>query len=289
MLRRSPTPPVAAANPAADAEVRWMNATSQVLFSVAALAAVFLLAQWLARQPVFALRGIAVVGDVSHNSVATLRANALPAMAGNYFSMDLQRSQKAFAAVPWVRQAVVQRVWPNRIQVQLEEHRVAAIWSPDEATARTGSSAIDRLVNTHGEVFDANLGDVEDQELITLRGPEGSAAQMLAMAKILAPIWNRLQATVDELSMSGRGSWRVLLDTGAVIELGRGSPAELLARCEQFVATVGQFTALYQRPVQYADLRHRDGYALRLRGISTTLSTAERAAVDAKPKSTATR
>lgn len=261
-----------------------MNVTSQVLFLVAAVAAVLLLLQWLVRQPVFQLRGITVMGDVVHNSVATIRANALPAMAGNYFTMDLQQSQKAFSAVPWVRQAVVQRVWPNRIRVQLEEHRVAAMWSPDEATARTGSSAIDQLVNTHGEVFDANLGEVEDQALITLRGPEGSAAQMLTMARTLMPVWNRLQATVDELSLSGRGSWRVQLDTGAVIELGRGSPAEVLVRCEQFVATVGQLTERYQRPVQYADLRHRDGYALRLRGISTTLSAAERAAADSKIK-----
>lgn len=265
-----------------------MNLTSQVLFSVAAVAAAFLLVQWLVRQPVFQLRGIAVVGDVAHNSVATIRANALPGLSGNYFSINLQHTQKAFASVPWVRQAVVQRVWPNRIRVQLEEHRVAAIWLPDETTARSGNSAVvssgDQLVNTHGEVFDANLGDVEDQELITLRGPVGSAAQMLTMAQTLAPVWLRLQATVDEISLSGRGSWRVLLDTGAVIELGRGSPADVLARCEQFVATVGQFTTHYQRPVQYADLRHRDGYALRLRGISTTLSAAERAAVDPKPK-----
>jgi cell division protein FtsQ len=76
----------------------------------------------------------------------------------------------------------------------------------------------------------------------------------------------------------------VQLDTGAVIELGRGSPDEVLARCERFVSTVGQLTARYQRPVQSADLRHRDGYAVRLRGVSTTLSAAERAAVDSKVK-----
>jgi cell division protein FtsQ len=287
MLRRSPTP-VLAADPSADAEVRWMNATSQILFCVAAVAVAAWLLQWVGRQPVFELRGIAVIGDVTHNSEATIRANALPAMSGNYFTMDLQQTEKAFAAVPWVRQAMVQRIWPNRIRVQLEEHRVAAMWSPDESTARSGSSGIEQLVNTYGEVFDANLGDVEDQELITLRGPEGSAAHMLMMARTLAPVWSRLQATVNELSLSGRGSWRVQLDTGAAVELGRGSPAEVLARCEQFVATVGQFITRYQRPVQYADLRHRDGYALRLRGVSTTLSAAQRAAVD-QPKAAPVR
>lgn len=261
-----------------------MNLASNILFGLVAAAALVLLAQWLARQPAFRLSGIVVHGEVSHNSEATIRANAAPALFGNFFTLNLLDTRRAFEAVPWVRHAVVQRVWPNRLMVRLEEHRAAAIWSPDDASAGAGSGATDKLVNTHGEVFEANLGDVEDQELILLRGPEGSAAQMLAMAQHLAPVWLGLQATVNELSLSGRGSWRVLLDTGAVVELGRGTPAEVKARCEQFVATVGQLTARYQRPVQYADLRHRDGYALRLRGVSTTLSAAERAAADRKPK-----
>jgi len=32
---------------------------------------------------------------------------------------------------------------------------------------------------------------------------------------------------------------------------------------------VTQLTQQFQAPVVYADLRHRDGYALRLRGITT--------------------
>ena len=282
MLHRSPKPPAPAELDPAWAEVRWMNLAANILFVVAAAAAGVLLAQWVARQPVFGLRGILVHGEVSHNSEATIRANAAPALFGNFFSLDLREAKRAFEAVPWVRHAVVSRVWPNRLMVRLEEHRAAAIWSPEEASAPGGGA--DKLVNTHGEVFEANLGDVEDMDLVTLRGPEGSAARMLEMAGHLAPVWQSLQATVEELSLSGRGSWRAVLDTGAVVELGRGTPAEVKARCEQFVATVGQLTARYQRPVQYADLRHRDGYALRLRGVSTTLSAAERAAADRKPR-----
>jgi len=29
--------------------------------------------------------------------------------------------------------------------------------------------------------------------------------------------------------------------------------------------------ARYERPLEYADLRHHDGYAVRLKGVSTTL------------------
>ena len=285
-MQRSPPLNATQADLSAWAEVRLMNLISNVLFALVAAAATVLLVQWWMRQPAFGLRSIVIHGDVSHNSVATIRANAAPALMGNFFSMNLRQSQQAFESVPWVRHAVVQRVWPNRLHVQLEEHRAAAIWSPSESADGGGSSssAVDKLVNTFGEVFEANLGDVEDENLITLRGPQGAAAQMLAMAQALSPVWLKLQATVQELSLSGRGSWRVRLDTGAVLELGRGSLPELRARCEQFVGTVGQLTARYQRPVEYADLRHRDGYALRLRGVSTTLTAAERAQADKKPK-----
>ena len=128
---------------------------------------------WLARQPFFAIRSISVDGDVARNSVSTIRANAAPKLAGNFVTMDLRAVRRAFESVPWVRLAVVRRVWPNRLRVQLEEHRPVAIWGSE--------SGAEKLVNSFGEVFEANVGDVEDDNLPTLAGPEGSSAHVLAM------------------------------------------------------------------------------------------------------------
>ena len=60
--------------------------------------------------------------------------------------------------------------------------------------------------------------------------------------------------------------------------MGRGSDDEVLGRTTRFVATVRQVTSRYQRPLEYADLRHQDGYAVRLKGISTTLPIADKTA-----------
>jgi cell division protein FtsQ len=79
-----------------------------------------------------------------------------------------------------------------------------------------------------------------------------------------------LGARVEALSLSGRGSWQATLDSGAVVEIGRGSDDDIVARTGRFVATVRQVTGRYQRPLEYADLRHTDGYAVRLKGVSTT-------------------
>lgn len=246
------------------ADIRLMNSAALLLALLGVLAIGATSLTWLVRQPVFAVHSIRIEGDTTRNSVATLRANALPRLSGNFFTLDLARTRRAFESVPWVRHAVVSRVWPNRLQVRLEEHRPVALW---EDAGDTDDA--EKIVNSHGEVFEANLGDVEDDALPVLQGPDGSSAHVLALLQRLAPVLATIDQRIDTVVLSGRGSWHIELDSGAEVQLGRGSDDELLARTERFVATLGQLTERYQRPLESADLRHRDGYALRLKGVTT--------------------
>lgn len=257
------------------ADIRLMNAVAAAVFALAALVLMVAAIGWLVRAPLFTVRAIVLDGELSRSNLATVRANALPQLAGNFFSFDLARGRAAFESVPWVRQAVVRRVWPDRLAVTLEEHRAVALWQGLGERDRGG----DRLVNSHGEVFEANLGDVEDETLAALAGPEGSAAQMLAMQRRLADTLAPLEARIEMLKLSSRGSWRAELDSGAGLELGRGSEDEVVARAARFARTLTQATQRFAdaggaRALIAADLRHPDGYALRLRGVSTTAAAA---------------
>lgn len=245
-------------------DVKLMNLTATVLFAACALLLAAALGWWALRHPLFAIGAITVHGDVAHNSAATLRANVAPRLAGNFFTVDLQQARAAFEAVPWVRRAVVRRQFPNRLRVQLQEHRALAFW---------GADAESRLVNSHGEVFEANPGDVEQEGMPRLAGPEGSSQQVLAMYQGLKPLFEPLELAVEELVLSGRGGWTLRLDSGAVVELGRGTADEVLARSQRFAATLTQVTSKYGRRPEAlvtADLRHAAGYAVKLRGVATT-------------------
>ena len=264
-LRRTRKPSISATLPV-PADVRLMNIVASSVFLLAAVGALVAGVLWLMRSPLFPIRGIQLDGDLLRNNVPTIRANAAPRLAGNFYSVDLQQGRRAFESVPWVRRAVVRRVWPDRLAVRLEEHRAVALW----VAQGEQNSGADRLVNSHGEVFDANVGDVEDDGLPKLEGPEGSAAQMLAMVRRVQPVLSKLDMDIERLHLSGRGSWRADLDSGASIELGRGSEDEIVARSERFVRTLAAATAKWRAPLEYADLRHTDGYAVRLRGVSTT-------------------
>ena len=258
-------------------DIRLMNAVSALLLAGLLLLALGLALRWVVRLPVFAISKIQVEGDVTRNSAASLRANALPRLSGSFLSMNLQAGRAAFEAVPWVRRAVVQRVWPHQLHVRLEEHRPAAYWETkaDGADADSEASVEKLLVNSFGEVFQANLGDVEDEDLPVLAGPEGSSAAMLRMWQQLQARLNLLDDRIERLDLSGRGSWRATFEKGAVVELGRGSEAEVVARFGLFVHSITQITSRYQTPLLTADLRHADGYAVRLRGISTAPTPAK--------------
>jgi cell division protein FtsQ len=245
-------------------DVRLMNITASVLFLACALLLVAALGWWALRHPLFAIGGIVVQGDVAHNSIATLRANVAPRLAGNFFTVDLQKAREAFESVPWVRQAVVRRQFPNKLRVVLQEHQPVAMW---------GAESESRLVNSFGEVFEANPGDVEQDDMPRLVGPEGTASQVLAMYRGLAPLVQRLDLGIEQVVLTGRGGWTLHLDSGATVELGRGTSDEVMARSQRFAQTLTQVTSKYGRRPEAlvtADLRHADGYALRLRGVATT-------------------
>jgi cell division protein FtsQ len=244
-------------------DVRLMNITATVVFAACAALLLAAAAWWAVRHPAFALGGITVQGEVAHNSAATLRANVAPQLKGNFFTVNLAATQQAFESVPWVRQATVRREFPNRLRVVLQEHQAVAFW---------GEEGGSRLVNSFGEVFEANGGDVEHDGLPLLSGPDEHAPQVLAMYRALAPLFEPLDLAVEQLALSGRGSWRVDLDNGAVVDLGRGEPAEVLPRLQRFLGTLTQVASRYgRRPdaLVSADLRYGDGYAVRLRGVGT--------------------
>ena len=244
-------------------DVKLMNLSANVLFAAFALLLASTLALWLARQSVFAIRSISVSGDVTHNNAVTLRANVAPRLSGTFLTFDLQTAKRAFEAVPWVRQAVVRREFPNRLKVQLQEHQALAYW---------GVEGDSKLVNSFGEVFEANPGEVEQDALPSLNGPDGQAGAVLAMYQTLAPQFEAMDLTLTQLELSVHGGWRAGLDNQALVELGGGSVADVQLRLQRFLKTLTQVSASYGRRIdalESADLRYFDGYAIRLRGVTT--------------------
>ena len=249
-------------------DLRVMNALAVLLFVIFLGSVLLAITRWVSNRSVFALNSITVLGDVTHANVPTVRAHVVSRVTGSFFSVDLARTRTVLEAMPWVRHAVVHRDFPNKLRVQLQEHQVAAYW---------GEANEPRLLNTFGEVFDANVGEVEVDDLPHLNGPLGQSTTVLAAYRALAPQFSAMDLTVDSLELTNQGSWRIGLNGGATIEAGRGDLEQIQTRVGHFLKTLTRVLARYQRPagaLESADLRHENGYAIRLRGVSTLAAVA---------------
>lgn len=251
-------------------DVKLMNMMAYALFVGFMLLLVGRVAMWAAGHPLFAVRGITVTGQVAHTNAAMLRANVSPRLSGTFFTLDIKTAREAFESIGWVRQAQVHRDFPNRLKVTLEEHQAVAYWGRDSEST---------LVNSFGEVFEANVGEVDQDTLPRLTGPSGSAAKVLVMQQTLQPHFAALNLNIEQLDMTPHGGWRVRLDTEGTIELGGGSIDQVLARTDRFLKTLTEVVTRYGRTpeaLEAADLRHEDGYAIRLRGVSTLVADAKK-------------
>jgi cell division protein FtsQ len=211
---------------------------------------------WLAAQPWFALKTIEVKTPVTHVTEAQIRLVAERQVRGTFFTVDLERVRNSLETLPWVREARVERRWPDTLVVSLVEHVPMARWN-DNA-----------LVNDVGSVFVAAV----TRRLPRLSGPEDSSAEVVAAFRRHQAALAPLGMTIAELRLSPRRAWRIRLDNGMTLALGR----------EQTDARLARFVALYPRlfvahpagpgsampservePV-VVDLRYPDGFAVRM-------------------------
>src|SRR3954470_4833499 len=109
---------------------RLLNAAAGFLVGITALACAFAGANWLLRCSLFPVRVVDVSTPLERVSREDLQAVLAHYAAGNFFAARIDEMRAAAEQVPWVRRASVRRVWPDRLEVAIEE---------DVALARRGS------------------------------------------------------------------------------------------------------------------------------------------------------
>jgi cell division protein FtsQ len=223
---------------------------------------------WLVAQPWFALRTIEVKTPMAHVTEAQVRLVAERKVRGTFFTVDLERVRESLEKLPWVREARVERRWPDTLVVALTEHVPLARWN-DNA-----------LVSETGEVFIAALG----QPLPRLFGPDDSSYEVVDAYRRHQAALAPLGMSISELRLTPRRSWRIRLDNGMQLALGRLQPDERLARFVALyprlfsaqaagptptgTAVKGAVAAAPVTPVT-VDLRYSDGFAIRMpNGVS---------------------
>ena len=237
---------------------RLLNLSANTLFALAGLLLATIALQLLLRSPLLPVKEAVVRGDlqrVNHEEVAS----ALEGSGGNFFAVDLGAVRDRLERVAWVRRVEARRIWPDRIEVRLEEHVPFARW---------GDSG---FVNTFGEPFAAVLDKPAQARLPLFAGPAGTEGELARRYRIfserLAPLGLAPeQGAISALVLTPRHAWQLRLASGLTLELGRDGAEAVEQRLARFVAAYPESIGRLGRQYEHVDLRYPNGFALRVLG-----------------------
>lgn len=232
---------------------RLLNAAANLLVALAVALLLVAGVQLLLRSPLLELREVTILGAPARTDREQIRRATQQAVSGaNFLAVDLDGLRGALERLPWVRRVELRRIWPDRLEVMLEEHVAFAHW---------GDAG---LVNTYGEVFAAR----SDESLPVFAGPPGAEAEVVRRYRRFAELLSPLADAPQRVTLTSRYAWQLRLASGLHLELGRDYPADPAERrLARFVAAYAQTLARVQRRHEYVDLRYANGFALRIPGL----------------------
>lgn len=167
--------------------------------------------------------------------------------------IDLAATKVALERLPWVEQAIVSRMLPGTVRVQLLEREPLALWQ------RNGDFV---LIDRRGRPIQGARGDAagveEHRHLRVLVGDDAPrlAARLFALLSTEPELWARVVAA----TRVGKRRWSLRLDNRVEVLL----PEDDLLAAWRFLAEKVREDRLLDRAVSVVDLRFLPG-RLRLR------------------------
>ncbi|WP_371395451.1 cell division protein FtsQ/DivIB [Fretibacter rubidus] len=173
---------------------------------------------------------------------------ALGVNEGEYlFAPDLKAAKARVESLSWVDDALVRRLWPNRIVVQIIERRPYALWQKD---------GIVHVVDADGALInDADPMDFTDLPLIVGQGAQTQAASLDGLMSRFPDIAGRVDAAV----YVSESRWNLVLSGHKMtVKLPADNPAAALSKLRALQSR----TQILDREIEVIDLRLTDRITL---------------------------
>ena len=225
---------------------RWPRRLGLGLAAVAVLAGLGAGVRQLLDPQTLPVRSLELTGRFQHIAPEAVRQAVRPYTGDGLLRLDIDAVRRAVQGLAWVRSASVRRAWPDAVAVRVTEHQAVARWA--------GGG----LINGAGERFMPSAAD--GQGLPVFEGPAGTVGELTRRYREMQRALSPLGLSIGRVALDARRSWRLRLEGGVELVLGRDRQYERLLR---FVRVYGQALAERKQRIERVDLRYTNGLAVR--------------------------
>lgn len=207
------------------------------------------------------LRTLKLKAEFEHVNAEQIRTAVATQTGKGFFAVDLERVRDAVSVLPWVARVEASKRWPDTLELTVFEQLPFARWGDT------------RLVSQAGELFTIP-GMAAVQGLPQLSGPDDRLGDVLQFYARCQRDFSGTGLVVNEVRLSGRGGWQLVLANGVVIDVGSES---IDARLRRFLDIWPRLAAGRAAPTS-VDLRYENGFSVRWNDVPLPMPAPPRAA-----------
>ena len=212
---------------------------------------------WVREPQVMPISTLTISGITARIPLPEVNAALRPYVGQGFLWIHPDQVRQAIDTLPWVADAEVRRVWPDRLQIQIKSYTPVARWL----------SGAGQMVDGQGQVFSVPPRQVP-AGLPNLEGPAGSGSELIAQLATFNGIVAPLGVKVTSLQEDRRGGWRCILSNQVRLLLGSQNMIPALKRWVAIAPQVKEYLV----PGATMDLRYTNGFAVAMPAAATVSS-----------------
>jgi len=217
------------------------------LLLVAPLALIIATYQWIQNPENLTIKSVEVTGDFTILDKKQLEPIIESYAKTNLFLLDVKNLEKDIESNPWVHSAALTHVWPNKLIVKIYEQKPVAHWGKFQMLAE------------NGEIIKASM-EKQKGELPMLYSPNDKGRNMATGFMKIRKMMKGFPVKLVEFKEDARGSWRIKLENGMTLKIGREHQAKRLKR---FMVAYEQSLNEVLDKISVVDLRYTNGFAVK--------------------------
>lgn len=217
-----------------------------LLLVVGIAVALYFVYQRLTKQAFFPLRRVVIAEPLRYGSVDEVAAAVTDTGEADLMHIDVQKMAGNIRELSWVRDASVEKRWPDSVFVRLEERVPVVRWG-------------EHYLDKDGLRFDLPkppAGEV----LFPVIGPDGYETKVLSRFREMEPWLLGQQVPMSGIRLDPRLIWHIGLPGDIDVILGRD---DLNNRLKKLAIVHKRVIQPYQQYIDTVDLRYQDGFSVR--------------------------
>ena len=248
-----------------------MTTVTRIVLMFSVLCLIITMLPWFFSQPNFHLKYLILnisSDNVQHVKPKELKKLVIMELNGTALTTDLGPIYKSVLSHPWIKEATVRRIWPNKILVNLVEHNIIGVWSDGRFVTQAGKLLqFDKLQSE-------SINKEKNCFLLKLDGPNETVTAVLDRASMISKKASKVGLQTTGVQLTSQYDWRVFFSNGMKMELGgENLETPLEKRLDNFFNSIAWVRKKIKKDLISVDLRYAQGFAFEESKISSIKTT----------------